>query len=68
MRQQVEAMRKQFDKDGNGELDETERQAMREEMQKRFGDGAGRGPRNGGTGDRGGGDRRGNGQPTPPSP
>jgi len=44
MRRQFEEARKQFDANGDGELDETERQAMREEMQRRFGT-TGRGPR-----------------------
>ena len=49
-RQQFEAMRQQFDKDGDGELNEAERQAMREEMQQRFGGGAGGGGRGQGGG------------------
>jgi HlyD family secretion protein len=36
MRAQMEAIRQEFDKDGDGQLDETERAAMREEMQRRF--------------------------------
>jgi hypothetical protein len=36
MRAQMEALRQEFDKDGDGQLDETERAAMREEMQRRF--------------------------------
>ena len=32
-----EAVLKQFDKNGDGELDDNERQALREEMQKRLG-------------------------------
>lgn len=52
MRQQFEQMRAKFDKDGDGELDETERQAMREELQSRFG--AGGGAREAGRGERGG--------------
>jgi hypothetical protein len=36
MRAQMEALRAEFDKNGDGELDETERAALREEMQRRF--------------------------------
>jgi len=46
LRRQFEEARKQFDVNGDGELDETERQAMREEMQRRFGV-SGRGQRGG---------------------
>jgi hypothetical protein len=61
MRKQFEDMRKEFDKNGDGELDETERQAMREEMQRRFGT-SGRGPRAGGEGGGGRGNRTDGGQ------
>jgi len=50
MRAQMEALRAEFDKDGDGQLDETERTAMREEMQRRFPaltGGPGRGQRGG---------------------
>jgi HlyD family secretion protein len=61
MRAQFEQMRKQFDKDGDGELNEEERAAMRADIQKRFGGtmGGGRGQGEGGPG-RGG--QRGGGQ------
>jgi hypothetical protein len=60
MRAQFEAVRKQFDKDGDGELNEEERAAMRADIQKRFGGmmGGGRGQGEGGpgrAGQRGGG-------------
>jgi HlyD family secretion protein len=62
MRAQMEAIRAEFDKDGDGQLDETERAAMREEMQRRFPGmtgGPGRGQRGGGDqpGGQGGGNR-----------
>ena len=41
-RPNFEAMRKQFDKNGDGELDETERQAMREAFGGQFGGGRSR--------------------------
>lgn len=54
-----EAMMKQYDKDGDGELNEEERQAMRTAMQARFGAGGGSrgGGGQGGGGSRGGGTR-----------
>jgi HlyD family secretion protein len=58
MRQQMEALRKEFDTDGDGQLDESERQAMREEMQRRFpgmGTGTGGGRAGGGARGEGGG-------------
>jgi len=60
MRAQFEAMQKQFDKDGDGQLNEEERQAMRAEMQQRFGGmtGGARG-RQGGSGQGFGGQGRG---------
>ncbi|MHB1306664.1 MAG: efflux RND transporter periplasmic adaptor subunit [Limisphaerales bacterium] len=66
-----EEMLKQFDKDGDGELSETEREAMREEMRSRFGGqgqgqgpGQGRGPGAGaGTGQGQGGDNGGGERP-----
>jgi HlyD family secretion protein len=55
-RRGFEEIRKQFDKNGDGELDESERQAMRAAMQERFGQGGGpggegRSRRSGGPGD-----------------
>jgi hypothetical protein len=48
-----EEMMKQFDKDGNGELDESEREAMRTAMAARFGGSGGQGgAREGGSGER----------------
>ena len=60
MRAQFEAMQKQFDKDGDGQLNEEERQAMRAEMQQRFGGMmGGRRDRQGGGGQGSGGEGRG---------
>lgn len=62
MRAQFETLRKEFDKDGDGELNEEERATMREEMQKRFGGMMGGGGRGRQGGQRGqGGDRTGRG-------
>jgi hypothetical protein len=60
MRERFEQMRAQFDTNGDGELDESERQAMREEMQRRFGGG-----REGGFGGGREGRREGGGQRQP---
>lgn len=57
-RPDFEAIRKQFDADGDGELNETEQEAMRAEMRKRFEAMGGQSPR----GDRSFGERGGAGQ------
>lgn len=48
-------MLERFDKNGDGQLDESENAAMREEMQRRFGGGGGQGGPGGGEGRGGGG-------------
>lgn len=64
-----EEMLKQYDKDGDGELNEEERNAMRTAMRERFGSGQGGGERRrgeGGEGGFGGGRERGTNAPSGP--